>query len=1282
MSNQKISFWAYNILWLALVFLFFPLGLKAQTLRFERFSLEQGLSQSFVSSIVQDKEGFIWFSTNDGLNRYDGYNFKVFRNEPKNTNSLPKGAIFTTFIDSKGIIWIGVEGKGLSQYDPLTNKAIQFPFEELEIDVNQNDQNFEAVSDKLSNSNIISIYEDKEGQLWLGTLKGLSKFDRKNRRFTNFYFFKNQDNLAIQTQIVSTYQDSFGFFWFGSAEGLVKFDPKYKSFETYTSNTNNFINSICEDDQGFLWLGTGKGISVFDPKKGEFLTQEDLALPQIPKVQIKKIVKDDQGNFWIGSYGEGLYKYNTKTKNLVNYRNSQADPNSLSSNNIISLYIDKSGILWVGTTSGISRTYPKAQFFDLYTNNINDPSSLSSNFVMSLFEDKDKTLWIGTLDTGLNKYDPKTKTFAPFYSKEDTTENRWLNRYVRAIHRDKKGNFWVGSQYGIIKYDTQGKVNLFDPDSFPPTNHQTNVSKIFETKSGDLYIGTEAALYRYNYEKAEFIRIAVNLVTTIYEDKKGNIWFGTYYEGLYCYDPKTEFISWYKNDPSNPNSLSYNRITAIHEDRTGSFWVATYGGGLNLFDQNNKTFKAFTVENTKGNLDSFEDNYLNVFSEGLPNDVVYGILEDSKGNLWLSTNQGLSKFTPKTMKFRNYNALDGLQSNEFNTGAFFKSESGEMFFGGINGFNRFFPESVKDNLQIPTIKIMGFNVFNKARNISGLDSIELPYRDNFFSFEFVGLSYIRTEKNLYAYKMEGFDKDWVYSGTRRYASYTNLDPGTYIFKVKGSNNDGIWNEEGTTIKIVIKPPFWRTWWAYSFYFVFFIGSIVLFVNSRVKKIKFQAELREAKLKTLVAEQEAKTANEIKQKNQELEKKNTELLELHQRADRIFSALAKTLPGTVLDGKYRLEEQIGLGGFGIVYRATHLAIKKDLAIKVFRPMPGNDSAESLSRFQQEAISACKVNHPNAVSVLDSGISSGGIAYLVMELLSGHTLKAELKEQKSISLKRTVEILLAVCQVLAKAHSVGIIHRDIKPDNIFLHKCEEGEVVKVLDFGIAKLTENAIEEKENLTGTGKLIGTPVYMSPERLMRQPYDGRSDVYSVGIIFYEVLSGRPPFLQLPIGLFGEVSLPLAEAQSIKSLYPHIPKEVDEIITKALSKNTQDRFTAKEMGENLQTLLDSISSSEDVFVENNFSSDAPTLENNSNTKSRSDKLTVSAVNQKNTARWKEIEELFNHLLEIPTLERDSKLLEICPDIYLQAEVKSLLESLKMAEKEKFSLSLENGEIND
>jgi serine/threonine protein kinase len=529
--------------------------------------------------------------------------------------------------------------------------------------------------------------------------------------------------------------------------------------------------------------------------------------------------------------------------------------------------------------------------------------------------------------------------------------------------------------------------------------------------------------------------------------------------------------------------------------------------------------------------------------------------------------------------------------------------------------------------------------------------------------------------------------------------YTNLDPGEYVFRVIGSNNDGKWNEQGAAVRIRIAPPPWRAWWAYLIYT---FGLISIGYSG----YRYRLDAIEKRLKLERAAEIDKKNKELENKNAELARKNQELTESNNRADRIFSALAEALPGTVLDDKYRLDEKIGAGGFGAVYRATHMEMKRAVAVKIFKPQPGNDSADALERFRLEAVSASRINHANAVAVLDSGISSEGIAYLVMELLKGHTLTAELKRKKILSIERVAQILIPICDVLEKAHSMGIVHRDIKPDNIFLHRGEAGEVVKVVDFGIAKLTESSASiDARSLTATGGIIGTPTYMSPERLEGKIYDGRADVYSLGVLLYEMLCGRAPFRADSGEVIALVRMHLMKPpQPLREVNAQVPAAVERVVLRALEKSPQQRPTPKALGEeflaaagiDLAALAKFAEHQEDAFIYEEWSSEfAPTINQVSDSR-----LTANVFDQLGKAiesvlwlefdqvaelakdesisspmaikpkksdltpeRWRQVKEIFFSAIDCDPDQRESYLNEVCHgDFDLRNRVEAMIEA--------------------
>ena len=530
---------------------------------------------------------------------------------------------------------------------------------------------------------------------------------------------------------------------------------------------------------------------------------------------VKAIYQDRTWGLWIGTFGDGLNKLDTQTKNFGHTKSEPRNSNSLSNNYVRSIYEDKSGVLWIGTDyGGLNKFDRKNNRFTHYRHDPANPQSLSHDGAFAIHEDQSGTLWIGT-DFGLNKFNPETETFT-HYKHEPDNPSSLSSDHIIVIYEDRSGVLWVGTNVkGLNKFNR-------DSETFTHYTSQPNNPK----------------------------SLSHNGVRSIYEDRSGVLWIGTDGSGLNQFDPETETFTHYKNDPYNPNSLSNNVVFSIHEDRLGLLWIGTLAG-LNRFDRVNDTFTHYTEKN------------------GLPNDVVYGILEDDNGDLWLSTNRGLSKLVlsaaegldPRSGSFKNYDVNDGVQGDEFNSGAYYKSRSGEMFFGGINGFNSFYPDRIKDNPYVPQIVITDFQIFNKSvpigtyedahsrksplqKHISATKEIALSYKENVFSFEFAALHYAAQENNQYAYMMEGFDKAWIYAGNERKATYTNLDPGEYVFRVKGSNNDGVWNEEGTTIGIVITPPFWQIWWFRASLIFSVLMSAFIWHKRRLKKLEVKKKALE------------------------------------------------------------------------------------------------------------------------------------------------------------------------------------------------------------------------------------------------------------------------------------------------------------------------------------------------------------------------------------------------------------------------------------------------------
>jgi len=835
----------------------FNVKLYAQTnnIRFERFTSDQGLSQNTVQCIFKDSHGFLWLGTEQGLNKYDGYEFVIYKNIPDDKTSLSNNKVLSICEDQSGDLWIGTYGGGLNKFDrekEAFTRYIHIPDDPK----------------SLSDNEVCSSYADRSGVLWIGTSSGLDKFDKKKETFVHYKHDPNDHQSLSGSKVFSICEDRSGVLWIGTfGGGLNKFDRETDIFVHYKQDPNDpkslsddKVFSIYEDRSGVLWIGTfGGGLNKFDREKENFIHyKHDHSDPQsLSDIRVHSIYEDQSGVLWIGTFGGGLDKFDRKEETFVHYKQDPNDPQSLSDNRIWSICEDQSGVLWIGTFGGgLNKLDRWKETFVHYKQIPNDPKSLSDNSVFSIFEDRSGVLWIGTDDGGLNKFDRKKNTFIHYKQDRNKPQSLSVNS-IRSIYEDHSGELWIGTYgLGLNKFDREKETFVrYKYDSNDPNSLSDNaVFSIYEDRSGVLWIGTlEGGLNKFIREKETFVHytnnpddsksLSDNRVESIYEDRTGVLWIGTYGGGLNKFDREKETFIHYTHNPDDPKSLSDNTVFSIYEDQSGEIWIGT-SGGLNKFDRERDTFKHYREK------------------DGLPNDVIYGILEDDQGYLWMSTNRGLARFNPEIEIFKNYDVKDGLQSNEFNQNAFYKSRSGEFFFGGNNGFNAFCPDSLKDNPHIPSIIITDFKIFNKSvpifkgnsseespdsifldKHISETDELNLSYRESVFSFEFVALDFRIPEKNKYAYMMEGFDKGWNYTDSKkRSATYTNLDPGKYIFRVKGSNNDGIWNEKGTSILLTITPPFWKTWWAYSIYSILFLTIIFGYVRHKKNELENEREV--------------------------------------------------------------------------------------------------------------------------------------------------------------------------------------------------------------------------------------------------------------------------------------------------------------------------------------------------------------------------------------------------------------------------------------------------------
>ncbi|GAC19129.1 two-component regulator propeller domain-containing protein [Paraglaciecola arctica] len=836
---------------------------KETTIRFQHLSIEDGLPQNSVLTILQDSTGFMWFGTETGLARYDGYSFKVFKHDLNDNNSLSHNYITKIVEDSQGNLWIGTRGGGLNFFNTQTELFTHYRHQSDNIN-------------SLSHDFIYSLIEDNQGNLWIGTVGGgLNFFNTKNHEFTHYRHQENDSTSLSHDNVMTIVEDHHDNLWIGTGNGLNYFNIKNEQFTSYHHNPNdlnslshNNVFSIVEDSKDNLWIGTrGGGLNYFNTKNGQFThyRHQKNDPNSLNNDSVYTAIEDSQGNIWVGTFGGGLSYFNSKSKQFTQYHHQSNNPNSLSHDAVINLTEDNQGNIWIGTVGGgVNHFNINNGPFTHYSHRTNDFNSLSHNNVFSILEDSQGDLWVGTQTGGLNHFDSKNNQVT-HYRHQANNLNSLSHDIVASVIEGRDGNIWIGTNKGVNHFNIKNK-------QFTHYSHQINdsnslshdvVLSMIKDSHGNLWIGTYSGVNHFNTTNKEFSHyrhqdddtnsLSSDSVMSMLEDSQGNLWFGTS-KGLNHFNPKTEQFTHYRHKANDSNSLSNDAVSTLTEDSRGNIWVGTYNG-LNMFDTRLNKFKTYNKVN------------------GLPDNVIYSTEEDKQGYIWVSTNLGLSRMEPKTETFKNYNVSDGLQSNEFNVGASFKSKTGELFFGGINGLNRFFPGNSKDDKQPPKVVITNMLLLNQSvpiaatasqtinsqtpdnqiiekntnfsltKAIHATKSIILTHRDNIITFEFSALHYRNTKKNKFAYKLVGWDKDWVNTDYKnRRATYTNLPFGEYTFRVKASNSDGYWNEQGASLQIMVLPPPWKTWWAYSLYGLILLIVVFVYIRSQRHKLIFERQL--------------------------------------------------------------------------------------------------------------------------------------------------------------------------------------------------------------------------------------------------------------------------------------------------------------------------------------------------------------------------------------------------------------------------------------------------------
>lgn len=794
----------------------------------EVISLEHGLSQANVRCILQDKNGFMWFGTQDGLNRFDGYEFAKFNFDSDDLSSLPGNLVSTLIEDNDGNIWIGTMG-GLAVYDPYKNylKRINTGFK-----------------DDRYPTNISSIFLNKNGYLLIGDYSlGLFIYDIKNNKYTESKIHKINEKNFEENKITSLLEDKNGTIWIGTfSQGIIGFNQKTNRIQKYkvnlatdTSLSSNYITALCIDDDN-IYIGTTNGLNVLNIKNGKikkYFYNKSLK-GSISSNHILSIHKDKFNFIWIGTENGGLNLFNKDTEQFMSVMHEQGNREGLSENTIFSIYRDNSNNLWIGTSgSGLNKISLFPEKFKSISRKGMNKISLDNYVIRSIMIDKDENLWLGT-DFGLyiiNKTKDKVKSY--FF---DTNDEKSINdNKVWAITQSENGEIWIGTQRGLAKYNKESDnfSRIVYMESHTEKLPVFIIRSLYVDKNNIIWIGTFGeGLFSYSPADKKFVNHSNKIfekenlkelvIFQIYEDIEQNLWLVAP-SGLACYSPIENKYRRFFSGEINDNPSEYIPLYALIELEKGSFWLSTLGKGFLNFNSHDYSYKVFNAKN------------------GLVNNVVYSLLPDKKQNLWIATNKGISKFNMLTNSFTNYDMHDGLPGNEFNTGAYFIDNAGFIYFGSTEGLVYFHPDSIKENNIPLNIAITNFKIFDKVVSLNKIyfmgEEIELSFKDNYFSLEFSCLDFRSPNKNQYSYFLEGYDKDWIQSGKRRYASYTNLDASTYKFWVKAINNEGQYNNSVFFILITIKPPFWQTWWFRFFIVTTFLAIITVLYFKRISHFR-------------------------------------------------------------------------------------------------------------------------------------------------------------------------------------------------------------------------------------------------------------------------------------------------------------------------------------------------------------------------------------------------------------------------------------------------------------
>lgn len=842
--------------------------------QFDRLTVKDGLSHSNVYAIAQDQYGYLWFGTQDGLNRYDGREIVIFRSEIDNPNSLSSSNFGKILVDNEGVYWFGTFGGGIDRYDPKTDTFKHYKHESNN-------------SKSISNNQIIFIFQDSEGLIWFGTPDGgLNRYNRETDDFTRFQHDPNNPKSLSGNRAKCMVESSDGTLWVGTDRGLNKFNKQHENFEHFKYNPNNsnslsgdFIQNMVANDDGSLWIVThGGGLNHFDVKNSKFTHYKHN--PNDPwSLSDNKadcILKDSNGDLWIGTYEGGLNKFDIETKRFIHYKHNPNNFFSISNNRIEYLYEDSSKILWIATRGGgLNKIDLKPKKFHNIKYNPNTVRGLTQHTIMAISSDEKGNIWLGTDGGGLAKYNLATGDIYQF-GFDIGNKNSLSSNRVWSVHVDKRGTVWAGTYTGGLNRieENNGDYLITHYQNIPENpqsicNNQVNC--IFEDIEGNLWFGTADGLsllsnasitsdlvfenYKYSTSSSN-ISTVDNYVNSIVQDQLGRIWVGSYQNGLFEFNTNTKQFDHFKPIiKDSVNFLNEIRILTICVDSKNNFWVGTESGGLINFDIDNRSVS------------------LHPHNDVLKNKMIIGMVEDSNQNLWIVSTRGLYKYSLNSSSMIRYSFDDGIEADGFNRNSYHKTDNGFLLFGGNAALTYFNPNEVVSNSHIPKVTITDFKVLAKSiwdksiipyryRHIEEPKTVVLDHKDYFFSISFASFDFTNPRKNSFQYMLEGFDKDWIDAGTSNQATYTNLNAGRYLFKVKGSNNDKVWNEHPVELTIRVKPPLWKHPWFIVLESLFFALLVFLYIRYRTYRLRVDKHTLESKVN--------ERTNELNLKNNELE----------------------------------------------------------------------------------------------------------------------------------------------------------------------------------------------------------------------------------------------------------------------------------------------------------------------------------------------------------------------------------------------------------------------------